>query len=147
MIELLELLDDGSEINLKYFGTLNRSGTDKTTFITVIDHMILAHGLRSNVDIWMLNNETEIKKRTKKRLKKLKREREENVTEETTDAISEEVILQDRIKNNHMNPISFNSGGKLRGLDIIKTKPSEYKAIAQHSSNQIQVHQCMLLVL
>ena len=61
--------DDGSEISLKYFGALNRSGTDKTIFIKVQENMILTHGLKGIVDLWTLNTEEEMKKRTKKRIK------------------------------------------------------------------------------
>ena len=42
------------------------------------DNLIFTHGLKSTVDTWILNNEEEVKKRTKKRIKKLKREREAN---------------------------------------------------------------------
>jgi len=113
----------------------------------------MTHGSRSGVDIWILNNETEVAKRKKKRIKKLKRERENSQEADQiddvikSDVINDDVILQDRIKNNHMTPISFTSGGKLRGLDLIKTKNNEYKAIAAHSSNQIQVHQCQFIIM
>ena len=79
------------------------------------DNLIVTHGTRNAVDIWILNSEDEIKKRTKKRLKKLKRERSEEEAEKEVE-IDESVILQDRIKNNHLNPITLHSVGKLRGL-------------------------------
>ena len=141
--------DDGSEISLKYFGALNRSGTDKTTFIKIQENMILTHGLKGIVDLWTLNTEEEMKKRTKKRIKKLKRERdaeESNRVDENIklEEINEETILQDRIKNNHMKPSTFSTSGKLKGFDVFKTKPSEYKVICQHAANQLQLHSLKL---
>ena len=41
-----------------------------------IDNLMVSHGTRNAIDVWILNTDDEIKKRTKKRLKKLKRERD-----------------------------------------------------------------------
>ena len=100
-----------------------------------LDNLIVTHGTRNAVDVWILNTEEEIKKRTKKRLKKLKREREEKKEEESE--IDESVILQDRIRNNHMNPLTVQSVGKLRGLDAVKTAPGQYRMVSVRVSAKV----------
>jgi hypothetical protein len=64
--------DTGSEVQLNYYGTQNRTGTDKTTFVNCIDNQLIAHGINYNFDIWQFNNQEEIKKRVKKRQKRVR---------------------------------------------------------------------------
>jgi len=130
--------ETASEARISYYGAVNRSHTDRTTFVMAIDNLIISHGTRNAIDVWILNTDEEIKKRTKKRLKKLKRERSDETEKEVE--IDESVILQDRVKNNHLNPLTINSSGKLRGLDALKTGPGQYRLVAAQSSNQIHVH-------
>ena len=134
--------ETASEAKISYYGAVDRSHTDRTTFVMAIDNLIISHGTRNAIDVWILNTDDEIKKRTKKRLKKLKRERDAaaEADAEREVEIDESVILQDRIKNNHMQPITINSNGKLRGLDALKTAPGQYRLVAAQSSNQIHVH-------
>ena len=104
-----------------------------------LDNLLVTHGTRNAVDVWILNTEEEIKKRTKKRLKKLKREREEKKEEESE--IDESVVLQDRIRNNHMNPLTVQSVGKLRGLDAVKTAPGQYRMVSVRVSAKVHYNQ------
>lgn len=66
------LFEDGSEIQLKYAGTMNRTGTDKTTFIHCQDNLLFATGIRDMIDIWQFNNADEVKKRVRKRVRKVR---------------------------------------------------------------------------
>ena len=63
--------DDGADLKLEYLGTINRSGTDKTTFLATHKNILFAHGIKDIIDVWQFNNQEEIKKRLKKRHKKV----------------------------------------------------------------------------
>ena len=70
-----KMFEDGSDIQLKYIGSQNRSGTDKTTFVACLNNLLFAHGIRDTFDVWQFNNKDEIKKRIKKRIKRVSEKR------------------------------------------------------------------------
>jgi len=129
--------EDGAELQLEYFGSTNRNATDKTTFLTVSKNLLVAHGLKNVIDIWKFNDAAEVRKRQKKRVKKAKRKIEAADEENSSEIIiNEEETIEDRLGQN----ISHKSGGKLRGLSMIHSSPQEVKIVAQHTSNQLQIH-------
>jgi U3 small nucleolar RNA-associated protein 12 len=129
--------EDGAELQLEYFGSTNRNATDKTTFLTVSKNLLVAHGLKNVIDIWKFNDAAEVRKRQKKRVKKAKRKMEAADEENSSEIIiNEEETIEDRLGQN----ISHKSGGKLRGLSMIHSSPQEVKIVAQHTSNQLQIH-------
>ena len=91
--------EDGSEVALSYMGTINRTGTDKTTFLLCHQNLLIAHGIRDVIDVWQFNNPEEIRKRIRKRQRKAKRAMKEN-GEEPVIMPTDDVIIEDRLGKN-----------------------------------------------
>ncbi len=108
-----------SGLLIEKMGSILRAGQDKVSHLVVSEHdkVLACHGGDSNVELFLICDEDEVKKRCQKKARK---ERRKQAKKSGDDAVSSEVVEvpEPSIQEEFRRLKAFKAGGKVRAVDV-----------------------------
>jgi len=128
---VLDENDDESSLEIRKLGSILRSGTDKLQGLTCdpTGRLVACHGNSNQVELFLVCNEEEIKKRIAKKAKK-----ERKRTGEEVNADELKPTLQEQFRRLKV----FKIQGKSKSVNIRINKKSEVKLLVLLGNNQVE---------